>query len=273
MALSVFPHFFQESMTATLSLEKERHIDQKSGEFALMHGEALFRHDRHRHTQGFPLVQNSIMLIREIRKHQKSSLLFSTKENPMKKSLIAVLAVLLLLTLSACLAPRASSPEDKRAVINSMHDETLARLYEQNPASREIISKAAGYAVFSNVHALYLFLGGGGGYGVAVDQSSGQRTYMKMAQVDVGLGLGVQDIRVVFVFHSDRAYMNFVNIGWEFGGQADAAAKAPNKGVAATGAVSINAETTMYTMSEAGLMAKVNLAGTKFWRDESLNIY
>ncbi len=94
---------------------------------------------------------------------------------------------------------------------------------------------------------------------------------MKMVQGGLGLGLGVQDVRVVFVFHSERSYMNFVNRGWEFGGQADAAAKAEDKGVAATGEVSIDSETTMYTMSEAGLMAKVNLAGTKYWRDDSLN--
>ena len=39
----------------------------------------------------------------------------------------------------------------------------------------------------------------------------------------------------------------------------------------ATGEVSIDAETSMYTMSEAGLMAKVNLAGTKYWKDDELN--
>lgn len=94
---------------------------------------------------------------------------------------------------------------------------------------------------------------------------------MKMAQIDLGLGLGVQDIRVIFAFHSARAYMNFVNSGWEFGGQADAVAKARDKGAAATGEISIDAETTMYTMSEAGLIAKVNLVGTKYWKDDNLN--
>ena len=55
------------------------------------------------------------------------------------------------------------------------------------------------------------------------------------------------------------------------GGSADAAAKARDKGAAITGEVSIDAETTIYTMSESGLIAKVNLAGTKYWRDDSLN--
>ena len=93
---------------------------------------------------------------------------------------------------------------------------------------------------------------------------------LRAAQLAPSAG-NVQDVRVVFVFHSARAYMDFVNSGWEFGAQADAAAKARNKGVSATGEVSIDAETTMYTMSEAGLMAKANLAGTKYWQDQSLN--
>ncbi|MGK2943451.1 MAG: YSC84-related protein [Desulfuromonadales bacterium] len=92
-----------------------------------------------------------------------------------------------------------------------------------------------------------------------------------MAQIDLGFGLGVQDIRVVFVFHSERALNSFVYNGWEFGAQADAAAKAREKGAAITGEVSIDAETSMYTMTESGLMAKINLAGTKYWRDDNLN--
>jgi len=189
----------------------------------------------------------------------------------MKRFLLMFLAVVIFLPLTACLAPQGDSPEEKVAAIQRMHNETLAQLYKQRPTAENVVSKAAGYAVFSNVNAQYLFLGGGGGYGVAVNQSSKQKTYMKMAQVDLGLGLGVQDVRVVFVFHSARSLDGFINSGWEFGGQADAAAKARDKGVAATGEISIDAETTMYTMSESGLMAKVNLAGTKYWKDDRLN--
>lgn len=189
----------------------------------------------------------------------------------MKRILLMLLAVVILLPLTACLTPKGDSPEEKRAAIQRMQNESLAQLYKQRPTAENVVNKAAGYAVFSNVNAQYFFFGGGGGYGIAVNQSSGQKTYMKMAQVDLGLGLGVQDVRVVFVFHSAKALNTFVNSGWEFGAQADAAAKARDKGLAATGEVSIDAETTMYTMSESGLMAKVNLAGTKYWKDDKLN--
>jgi len=189
----------------------------------------------------------------------------------MKRMLLPILSVVILLLLSSCWSPSGSTPNQKRAVIDNMQNETLGQLYSQRPEAREIIAKAAGYAVFSNINVQVLLLGGAGGYGVAVRQPSGEKTYMKMAQVDVGPGIGLHDIRVVFVFLSSQAYNNFVSRGWEFGAQADAAAKARDKGAAATGEVSIDAETTMYTLSESGLMAKVNLAGTKYWKDETLN--
>jgi lipid-binding SYLF domain-containing protein len=189
----------------------------------------------------------------------------------MKRFFLLILSTTILVSLYACLAPSGDTPEQKRSAIDRMESESLNQLYRQRPAAKDVVSKAAGYAVFSNVNAYFLFGGGGGGYGVAVNQSSGQKTYMKMAQAGVGLGLGIQDIRVIFVFHSAHALDSFVFNGWEFGGQADVAAKARDKGSSATGEVSIDAETTMYTMSESGLMAKVNLAGTKYWNDENLN--
>jgi lipid-binding SYLF domain-containing protein len=189
----------------------------------------------------------------------------------MNRFFLLILSAVVLLSTSACLSPSGSTPEQKRGVIERMRTETLAQLYRQRPTAESVINNAAGYAVFSNVNALVIFIGGGAGYGVAVNNSSGEKTYMQMAQGSAGLGVGVQDIRVVFVFHSAQAVNNFIYRGWEFGGQADAAAKARDKGLAATGEVSIDAETTIYTMSESGLMAKVNLTGSKYWKDANLN--
>lgn len=189
----------------------------------------------------------------------------------MNKTFRLLMCLLLLLSLSACLAPSGVTPADKRVAIQRMHDDTLTRLYAERPTARDVIDKAAGYAVFSNVSAQFVLVGGAGGYGVAVDAASKFKIYMRMAQVDLGLGLGVQDIRVIFVFHSRQAFDNFVYRGWEFGGQADAAAKARDKGGSVTGEISVDAETTIYTMTESGLMAKVNLSGSKYWQDDVLN--
>ncbi|NOY14409.1 MAG: hypothetical protein GXP51_12315 [Deltaproteobacteria bacterium] len=189
----------------------------------------------------------------------------------MRHFLASVLLLFLVTLLGGCLSPRAESPAEKRSVINYMSQTTLTDLYRQRPSARENISRSDGYAVFSNINAQYLFIGGSGGYGVVVDKATGKKTYMKMAQVDLGLGFGLQDIRVVFVFHSPAALDSFINSGWEFGGRADLAARAEDRGASATGAVSISPEIDMYTLTKSGLIAKVNLSGSKYWKDEQLN--
>jgi lipid-binding SYLF domain-containing protein len=177
----------------------------------------------------------------------------------------------LLLFLVGCLGPVRGSVEEKRAAIDSMKAKTLEELYLQKASAREKIQRSAGYAVFSNVSAQALFLGGGGGYGVAQYQDTGQKVYMKMAQVGVGFGLGIQDVRVVFVFHTTAALDRFIYQGWDFGAQADAAAKSEEKGGAAGGEISITSDMEAYTLTESGLLAKINLAGTKYWQDKALN--
>lgn len=189
----------------------------------------------------------------------------------MGRLLQVLIAMVVVCSVAGCLSPRAETPGGKRAAIETMRQDTLAELYRQRPSARLNIERADGYAVFSNVSAQFIWLGAGAGYGVAVDRSTGRKTYMKMAQVDLGLGLGVQDIRVVFVFHSRPALDSFINSGWEFGGQADAAAKAEDKGGSVTGEISISSEIDIYTLTEAGLMAKVNLTGSKYWKDNELN--
>lgn len=190
----------------------------------------------------------------------------------MRSATKRIFSLLLLLLLAGCMGPTRGSIEEKRAAIDDMAAKTLQQLYLQNATAQEKIEKrAAGYAVFSNINAQALLVGGGGGYGVAVSKDSGQRVYMKMAQVGVGLGLGVQDVRVVFVFYSNLALDRFVYQGWDFSAQADAAAKSDTKGGAAGGEISISSDMEAYTMTESGLLAKINLAGTKYWTDKSLN--
>lgn len=191
----------------------------------------------------------------------------------MRRFIQTILIIACFALLTGCLSPRADTPAEKRFSIDNMSQSTLTELYKQRPSARDNIASAEGYAVFSNVNAQFVWVGGGAGYGVATNKATNQKTYMKMVQADLGLGLGLQDIRVVFVFHSQKALDSFINSGWEFGGQADLAAKAEDKGASATGEVSISAEIDMYTMTESGLVAKVNLSGSKYWKDGQLNPY
>ena len=103
-----------------------------------------------------------------------------------------------------------------------------------------------------------------------VDPKSGTKTYMKMGEAGIGLGLGVKDFRAVFIFHSRADLDRFVNSGWEFGGHADAAAKASDKGAAVGGEVLLDG-ITVYQLTKSGLALQATVKGTKYWKDDELN--
>jgi lipid-binding SYLF domain-containing protein len=182
---------------------------------------------------------------------------------------ISALICILLVTPAAW----ADSAAEKREKINKMSVEVLERLHKEAPETREMIKKAEGYGVFSNIGVHVIFLSGGGGNGVVVDNKSGGRTYMNMGTAGVGLGLGVKDFRGVFIFHSRKALDNFVESGWDFSGQADAAAKSGEKGGEGSAAGTVINGASVYQLTETGLALQVSLQGTKYWKSEKLNTY
>ena len=99
--------------------------------------------------------------------------------------------------------------------------------------------------------------------GVAENQKNGTTTYMRMGEVGLGLGLGVKDFRAVFIFKTEEALNQFVDKGWEFGGSADATAKASEKG-AAVGGEAVIGDVTIYQLTKSGLALQATLKGTKF---------
>lgn len=165
----------------------------------------------------------------------------------------------------------AHSAAAKREAVLTMRSNTLAQLYKDQPAARTDIRRAAGYAVFSDVGVNLILLSAGGGTGVAHDNRTGRNIYMKMVSGGVGLGLGVKDFRGVFVFHTHKAFDQFVNSGWEASAQADAAAKSGKKGGAAAGAITVAPNVDLYQITENGLALQATIQGTKYYRDDELN--
>lgn len=174
---------------------------------------------------------------------------------------------------SALLAACASGNTiaEKRASIQKMRSKTLSTLYKVEPGSRQRIQKAAGYGVFSNVGVNVILLSAGGGWGVVHNNRTGKDTYMRMASAGVGLGLGVKDFRGVFVFDSKAKLDWFTTQGWDASGQADAAAKASDKGGAWAGAVDVGPGIHLYQITESGLALQATIQGTKYWKDDELN--
>lgn len=163
-----------------------------------------------------------------------------------------------------------STPQERRQAIQSMRQDVLEQLYEAKPDVRAQIGNAPGYAVFSSANVNLILASFTGGVGVVRDNDSGSDTYMKMGEVGVGLGAGVKDFRAVFVFHDDSALDRFVNTGWSFGGQADAAAIAGDLGAAAGGEAVLD-NMTIYQLTQSGLALQATVKGTRYWQDDELN--
>jgi lipid-binding SYLF domain-containing protein len=94
---------------------------------------------------------------------------------------------------------------------------------------------------------------------------------MKMASAGAGLGIGVKDYRVIFVFENDKALSQFLDSGWSGSGQADAAAKAGEKGAAHSGAAEVSPGVWVYQITKNGLALQLTLQGTKYYKDDDLN--
>ncbi len=193
---------------------------------------------------------------------------FLTIKGGHKRSFILLALCGLLLT--GCASSTGTTYAEKRQSILKMKEEVLTELFKLKPDVRSQIANAPGYAVFSNINVNLIFASFGGGYGLAKQTSDGSVTYMKMGEVGIGLGAGVKDFRIVIVFHSQKALNEFIQEGWAFGGQADAAAKADDKG-GAVGAEAIINDASVYQLTKSGLALQVTIKGTKYWKDAELN--
>ncbi len=200
--------------------------------------------------------------------------------------------------------PKGDSTAEKKANIRKQRNEMLAQLYASNPGMKRILNRAAGYATFKQVNVNLLLLATANGYGVVMDNRSRRETFMRMGSLGGGIGAGVKDVRVIFVFHDPKVMRQFIEEGWQFGGQADAAAKYQDTGVSAEqnvrgavgfheGAVSASSSTDLrggtqeshatsaalatrggmevYQFTESGVALQATISGTKYWKDSKLN--
>jgi lipid-binding SYLF domain-containing protein len=189
--------------------------------------------------------------------------------------MMAMVMVATLIGLSACSTapPSASDLEQKRQEVRDMANTTLSQLYANQPAAKDAVMNAAGYAVFSDFGFKFLYAGGARGKGLAVNNATMKQIFMEMAELQPGLGFGVSQFRVVFLFDTPEALSQFVNSGWEFGADAMAVAKAKSMGGVGllSGAVSVSEGVTMMQLDENGVIGGVSITAAKYYKDSELN--
>jgi lipid-binding SYLF domain-containing protein len=201
--------------------------------------------------------------------------------NFIKKVLFVAVAVILALNVSTdsyalfgkkkTEAEKQEEIKQEKADIRRMVKETLDRLYTLQPSAKKTIELSAGYAVFSNFGMKIFFAGGGSGKGIIFDKKNSTETFMKMIEAQAGLGLGIKKFSLIWVFMNHKDVDEFINSGWEFGGQASAAAKLDDKGGAMQGAVSVSPGIWLYQMTEDGIALELTGKGTKYYKDKDLN--
>ena len=187
----------------------------------------------------------------------------------MRKWISVLIAISIVVSLSGVWADdekKEESNQEKRDDINAMADGALKELFEANDSAKGLYDKAVGYAVFDNLKIQFI-IAGGGGVGVAVDKASGQRTYMKMGTGGIGLGLGGKKYQVIFLFETEKRLQSFIDKGWKADTSASAAAGTAAAGVEAQFQDGI----AYYQITESGLIASADIAGTKYFKHKKLN--
>ena len=162
------------------------------------------------------------------------------------------------------------TPQETRAKLDAMADETLARLFAEQPEAAELFELSAGYAVFDTRKLVLFGLAAGAGRGVAVSRTEdARRIYMNMATGGVGmsLGLGGFETQVAILFKDVWDFDEFVAMGY------DATAEAGSMfgdEKAEIGVRFVDGRA-IFVLTKQGWKVSATAAGTKYWADQNLN--
>lgn len=156
----------------------------------------------------------------------------------------------------------AGSIASQRQEIDAGYDAILARLYQNAPGARELVTKARGVLIFPSVLAAGFVVGGE--YGKGALRLGGQPAgYYQTVSGSLGWQLGAQSKAIVFLFMTQDALDRFrKGNGWTVGADASVALLK----IGANGDIDLNTARQPvigFVMTNAGLMANLTLEGTR----------
>jgi lipid-binding SYLF domain-containing protein len=149
-----------------------------------------------------------------------------------------------------------------RAELNLTGKASLQRLYASNATARAIGAKARAILIFPKITKGGFVIGGQGGQGVLFVKGVPQR-YFRIVAGSFGLQAGIQNFSYALFFMSDAAMMRLKKAdGWALG--TDPNIVLLDKGAAAqVNTTSLRKEVYVVPFAQTGLMAGVNLEGSK----------
>jgi lipid-binding SYLF domain-containing protein len=159
----------------------------------------------------------------------------------------------------------AAEKEAERQARLKLAADGLEKLYKIQPGAREVVEKAAGYAVFDITSIYAILFVGQKGKGVMFDNKTKKPTYMLSTRAGTGPGVGKQRVYQVFVFKSKGAMDQFVLAGGT-GGDVSASVSTGTDGSTR----SFNPEIDIYQIPESGMAVQASWGGTVYSVDPQL---
>ena len=170
-----------------------------------------------------------------------------------------------LFALAACTSSTPSDRAAHKAEIDAGADAALSKLYAENPAAKELASRAKGIAIFPNIVKGGLGVGGESGDGVL--RVGGKPVgYYNTSGASVGFQAGIQSYSQVLMFLTDEALAGFRDSsGWEAG--VDGSVAVLQSGASGKlDTTNIADPVVGYVFGEQGLMADAAIEGSKYTR-------
>ncbi|MES2586105.1 MAG: hypothetical protein V4536_04215 [Pseudomonadota bacterium] len=158
----------------------------------------------------------------------------------------------------------------KRQVTLAMSKTGLAALMKQNPAIKQEIEAAQGYAVFDTTNVNIVLLVVARGEGVLFDKRRSSPIFMETMKTGEGVGAGYQVQYQVIIFKNTSAIDQFLltSIDGQRGGMdVDANFSAGSGGTVR----SFNPNISIYTVGLSGYDLQANYGGTLYLVDKQLN--
>ena len=183
-----------------------------------------------------------------------------------KRIFIALLAALMVYARGCTTTgQRSGDPATRRQAIESSVDNALATLYQQEPGSRELVSRARAVLVFPAVLEAGFIVGAARGEG-ALRVGGKSVSFHRTTAGSIGLQAGAQSTAMFVLFMTEDTLRNFQNSrGWTAG--VDASVTMISVGASARMTTATAQQPIIgYVLSNSGLMAGVTIDGARVTR-------
>ncbi|MBT8527746.1 hypothetical protein [Polynucleobacter paneuropaeus] len=146
----------------------------------------------------------------------------------------------------------------------------LDSLIKQDPKVKAMVSKSAGYAVFSTTNINVVLIVVARGQGVLFDKRRKEPVFMNALKTGEGVGAGYQDQYQIAFFKTPGSIDEFLLTSID--GQKDGIDIAANFSAGSGGTIrSFNPDITFYTVGLSGYDLQANYGGTLYLVDQQLN--